>query len=115
MNYILRGRKKEFFALLIFIFSIFSGPARASIIFPKTTDYNGIPELVAGVTNWVLSLTAGIVMIFLIVGGIYYITAAGDEKQMEKAKEIIKYAIAGLFAVLISYSVITTLNKIIFG
>jgi len=44
------------------------------------------------VTNWILSFASGITILFLIIGGIYYLTSAGDDKQMEEGKKIINYA-----------------------
>lgn len=111
------GTKNLF--LKIFLVSFFSAifvfPAKAVITFNSTTQYNTVNELTTGVVNWFLSVTAGITIFFLIIGGIYYLTAFGDEKRMQEGKKIITYAIYGLVIILISYSVVTTLNSIIFS
>lgn len=103
------------FIVIISFFVSYAVPASAQIIFNNPSSINTTQDLVASVVNWILGIAAAVVIIFLIIGGIYYMTAAGDEKQIEEAKRIIKYCIIGLFAILISYSVVTTLNKIIFG
>lgn len=103
---------KTFLAVFFSAFIAFS--AKAAIIFNSTTSYNTVNELTEGIANWFLSITAGLTIFFLIIGGIYYLTAFGDDKRMEEGKKIITYTIFGLIMILISYSVITTLNKIIF-
>ncbi|MDP3056943.1 MAG: hypothetical protein Q8N37_00270 [bacterium] len=100
---------------VIVLSAIFVFPAKAVITFNSTTQYNTVNELTTGVVNWFLSVTAGITIFFLIIGGIYYLTAFGDEKRMQEGKRIITYAIYGLVIILISYSVVTTLNTIIFS
>ena len=109
-----RSTKISFFASAIALFFAYAVPVSASIIFNNPSTLNNTQDLVVSVVNWILALAASIVIVFLIIGGIYYMTEAGDEKQMEEAKKIIKYCIIGLFVILISYSIVTTLNKIIF-
>lgn len=48
------------------------------------------------VINALLAIVAGVAMIFLILGGIRYATAGGDEKALEQAQKAITYAILGL-------------------
>ncbi|MBI5765658.1 hypothetical protein HZA71_00315 [Candidatus Falkowbacteria bacterium] len=48
----------------------------------------------------------GIVMVILIIySGFLWMTAAGDEKKVEKAKEILKNAVIGIIIILIAYSI----------
>lgn len=90
-------------------------PARAAVVFDKISTYATVKDLVEAISNWFLSIVAGVAILFLIVGGIYYLTAYGDENRMQEGKKIITYTIYGLIIILISYSVVTTLNAIIFG
>ncbi|MBU3999585.1 pilin [Patescibacteria group bacterium] len=92
-----------------------AGATLNSVNFDNPTTTNTTEELVSSIVSWLLGITSAVVIIFLVYGGIMYITASGDENQIEKSKKIINYAIIGLFLVLISYSVVTTLNNIIFG
>lgn len=48
----------------------------------------------------------GIVMVVLIIyGGFLWMTAAGDEKKVEKAKEILKNAVIGIIIILVAYAI----------
>lgn len=109
---------KKFLARIIsvvFLFTAIAFVAEASVDFNNTGSYNTVNDLVAAVSNWFLGLVAGIAILFLIIGGIFYLTAYGDENQMKEGKKIITYTIYGLVIILISYSVVTTLNNIIFS
>jgi hypothetical protein len=79
------------------------------------SEFGTIPLLIDAIINWFLTLTAAVTILFLIIGGIYYITAFGDDKKMEEGKKIISYAVYGLIMILISYSLVTTVNFIICG
>lgn len=72
---------------------------------------SNLPELTVGdviknITNWVLGFVAGIAVLMLIWGGIRYLTALGDESQVEEAKNIISQAVIGLTIVGIAYAVV---------
>lgn len=101
-------------ALTVFLSASLAFSAKADVIFNNTSSYNDVNKLVEGISNWFLSITAGLTILFLIIGGIFYLTAAGDDKRMEEGKKIITYTIVGLVLILISYSIVTTLNSIIF-
>ena len=48
----------------------------------------------------------GIVMVILIIyGGFLWMTAAGDEKKVEKAKEILKNAVIGIIIIIAAYAI----------
>ncbi len=109
--------KKE--KLLVLIETAAAAPTPAisptTIKFGKNTSISSFGELTASITNWLLSIASFLAIFFLIIGGLYYITALGDTRQMEEAKKIITYVIIGLIVILISYTLVITLNKIIFG
>lgn len=99
---------------LVFIFTFFAFSASA-ITFDPPTSMNTTQDLVASITNWLLGVTSGIVILFLIIGGIMYMTSRGNQEGIDRGKKIITYSVIGLVVILISYSIITALNKIIFG
>ncbi|MDP3056997.1 MAG: pilin [bacterium] len=72
-------------------------------------------NLIDSLLNTILAIVAGLGILFLIIGGIRYIRSWGDSDQMEKAKKMITYVIIGLVVILVSYSVIATLDTIING
>jgi hypothetical protein len=78
---------------------------------PLSTD--SFETLIMGIINWILGIVVSLAILFLIIGGLMYITSAGDEERIKKAKNIILYAIIGLGVVILSWSIITELKDIL--
>jgi len=81
---------------------------------PVSGGPSTLPELIANVTQYISGLAGSLALLALIYGGIRYITAAGNEKEAEHAKEILKYAISGIVIIILSYTIIVTVNNIFF-
>jgi hypothetical protein len=63
-------------------------------------------DIVNNVANFVFGFIVILSIIFLVWGGIQYVTAGGDEAQMEKAKSTITYAIIGLFVAGVAFAIV---------
>ena len=55
--------------------------------------------LVTNTIHWVASVAGIVSAIFIVFGGISYITSSGDPSKLKKAKDIILYALIGLVIV----------------
>jgi hypothetical protein len=51
----------------------------------------------------------------LLIGGILYITSAGNEQRAERGKKVLTAAIIGLLIVTLSYTLIAIFTNIIGG
>ena len=78
---------------------------------PITTSDFG--EIVENILLWLLSVAGVITIFMLVIGGIMYMTAGGDEQKVATAKKVVTWAIIGLGLILISYSIITVLDQIL--
>ncbi|HWQ59631.1 MAG TPA: pilin [Candidatus Fimivivens sp.] len=83
-------------------------------------DSTGLPEtpigtVIINVMNWLLGMLGLIAIIMFVVAGYQYLTAAGDEKNTENAKNNIKYAVIGVAVALLGYTVIYTVQRIVEG
>lgn len=108
-------KNNNLFKAIIFIailgISFFSAiPAFAEI---EGVTQRPLVEIIGSAIDWLLGIAAGLTILFIIIGGIYYVTAAGDDQQMTTAKTMITYAIIGLLFIVISYSIVVTVNGII--
>jgi hypothetical protein len=107
---------KTFSLLIVFVIAgllIYSvDPALAQVA--GLTD-DSLLVIINRAITWLLGITAALTILFLIIGGIYYITAAGDDQQMTKAKTMISYAVVGLVFIIISLSIVVTVNRFITG
>jgi hypothetical protein len=68
------------------------------------TDFGG---LINGVLSFVMVIAALLVFLYLIWGGIEWITSGGDKGKTEAARNKITSAIIGLIVVAASYAVLT--------
>ncbi|MDP3057635.1 MAG: hypothetical protein Q8N37_03920 [bacterium] len=73
----------------------------------------GLPtvELDVVLTNIIIGILGFVSILgilFLVYGGIRYVTAGGNESDMEEAKKIITYAIWGLFLTASAYAIVKT-------
>lgn len=63
---------------------------------------------VAGkVLNFLLSLVGVIAVIMMVIGGLMYLTAGGDESKAEVGKKIVTYAVIGVVVSLASLVIVT--------
>lgn len=66
----------------------------------RNTDLNAF---ILRVINIILGVTLAIDVLFLIIGGFFYITSAGNEDRAEKGKSTVINAIIGLVIIVLSY------------
>ena len=78
---------------------------------PAIDPVRGVKEIV-GFTNLIVSIVGPLAVLALLGGGIMYITAAGKEEQMTKAKRLI---MAALFGILIIYGAFAIVSTFIAG
>lgn len=72
-----------------------------------------LATIINDITIWLLSIVALIAVLFIMIGGVYYMTSGGDERRIETAKSIITYAILGLFVAAIAYAAVLLVNKLV--
>ncbi len=69
-----------------------------------TTSAN---DLINKAIGWILSITFAIAVLFLILGGFWYITSAGNETLATKGKQTVINAIIGIVIIILAYVVLT--------
>ena len=74
------------------------------------TTVNG---LIRTVINWLLGIAFAVAVLFLIIGGFWYITSAGNEEQAEKGKSTAVNAIIGIVIIILSYVIISVVSNFV--
>jgi hypothetical protein len=74
-----------------------------------------VPAVLTVIADILLGVTGSITMVALIYTGLLYVTAHGDDAQLEKAKNILKYIIAGLVIIAASYAIILGVSSLSFS
>ena len=69
---------------------------------PGAGQTGGLVDTIVRIINALLVLAAIAAIVFIIIGGVRYITAQGDEDAVEQAKNTIIYAIIGIIVILLA-------------
>jgi len=64
------------------------------------------PEtIISNIITGFLSVLGVVFMVFMVYAGVLWLTAGGDEKKVDKAKNIIKQSIIGIIIVVAAYAI----------
>jgi hypothetical protein len=77
---------------------------------PKT-----LPEVIAGITGWIMGIIAVVATMFLVIGGLRYMAAGGDPAHVEQAKGNLKSALIGYALAVLSPVILQILQGILGG
>ncbi|MEK7460771.1 MAG: hypothetical protein AAB647_00980 [Patescibacteria group bacterium] len=58
------------------------------------------------VIDWAIALSGAVALIYIIWGGVQYVTAGGNEEQTKKGKTTITWAIIGLILIIGAYAIV---------
>lgn len=61
-----------------------------------------LTEIATNVLNFLLSIVGILAVIMMVIGGVLYLTAAGDEDRIDTGKKIFKYSVFGIVIALVS-------------
>jgi hypothetical protein len=66
-----------------------------------------LSQIAHNVLNFLLSIVGILGIIMLVIGGVMYLTAAGDEDRIETGKKIVTYSIIGIVVALASLVIVS--------
>ena len=74
---------------------------------PQLLAANTLPQVISGIQGWIMGILAALATMFMVIGGLRYMSAGGDPATIEQAKGNFKsaafgYALAVLAPVLLS-------------
>ena len=74
-----------------------------------------VAVIISTVMQWLLYIIGTIAVITFIIAGIMYLTAAGDEDQIGKAKKAMVYGIVGIAVALIGLIIVNVVDTMLRG
>jgi preprotein translocase subunit YajC len=78
-----------------------------------------VEDLVSGAIDLLLVASGTITVLFIMLGGFWYLTSAGNEEQAEKGQKTLTYAVIGLVVIIMSFVIVRivagTLNTAVPG
>lgn len=69
-------------------------------------DTNTFRDTLTGILNGIIGASSLVAVIFILIGGINYMTSAGDASKLQKAKSTILYAVIGLVICVLSFAIV---------
>lgn len=63
-------------------------------------------KLVTNVISWILWFLGALAVVFVIYGGILYITSGGDAEKTKKARDTLLYAIIGVIIIILAIAIV---------
>lgn len=101
-------------------YTLFSGalavPAVVAAQYTSPESPGGVPDggdasqLIMNIVKWLLGFVGALAVLMIVVAGIIYITAAGDEGRVDSAKRYLLYAIVGLIVAILAYAIVVTIG-----
>ena len=79
----------------------------------STEEITGIFCIIGKLIFYLLLLVGAISLVMFVVGGLQYMASGGDEKALTTAKSTLTYAVLGLFIVLLSSVVVSTVLSLV--
>ncbi len=70
-----------------------------------------VTSIIQTTMNWLLAILGFLGIIGFVIAGILYLTAAGDEAQIDKAKTAMMYSIIGVIVALIGFVIIQAVSN----
>ena len=88
----------------------------------STSNYSGtglagtsITTLIVNAMNWLLYILGFAAIIGFVISGILYLTAYGEQSQIDKAKNAMLYSIVGILLALIGFIVVRAISGFLGG
>jgi len=80
-----------------------------SAISEATGGEGSLRDLIKTMLNYALGFLGFVATIMVIYGGVLYVTSAGSDENVAKAKKILLYAAVGIIIILISFALVNTI------
>lgn len=98
---------------------VFAHPALATSMIDSTDNIDAVKNLTGGegdlkdllktILNFFLGFLGFVMVVMIIYGGVLYVTSAGNEENVGKAKKILLYCAIGTLLIFISFAFVNTL------
>lgn len=73
-----------------------------------------LPSVIVRILNAIILVAGLIAVVFVVIGGINYMTSSGDAAKIKKAKDTILYAIIGLVVCALAFAIVNfVINNIL--
>jgi len=82
---------------------------------PRVTTIEGLINLIDEVANYIFAFVLAIAVIFLLIAGFNFMTAAGDETKIKKARDFLTWALVGIAIAVGTKGLIAIIKNFLIG
>lgn len=104
---------KKFFLFTIFIGLLFSTEAKGVVTISNPIASTSFTQLITKISTAVSAFIGAIAVVILIIAGIYFLISAGDPGKVQKAKEMVKYAVIGIVIALTAGTIVVLIKWVL--
>ena len=105
--------RKSLISLLLLTIFMFLGSVGFVFAFdlPKAGNLptKTIPEVITGIFNWLVTIVASVCAIIIVIAGVMWATAGGNEDKQTSARKMIISAVVGLIIIGVAYGLVKAL------
>lgn len=101
--------------LVLWATNVITVEAAPNYKLPNPLGINTVPELSNRVINGVLGAVGAIALLYLVWGGITWMTSRGNSDSVKKGKDTIVWAILGLAMIFSSYVILKFVIEVMRG
>ena len=83
-------------------------------VVPNTEDAS-IGSLIAGALNYLMFFVGVAAVIGIVYGGVIMLTSAGNPDKLQTAKRAIMWSVLGVIVVVLAFTIVSSIDKIISG
>jgi hypothetical protein len=80
---------------------------------PGSWSLTGSDGIIVAILNWFLIIAGAIAVIYLIYGGVLYITAGGDAEKATKGRTAVINAVIGVVIILLALVIVSWVNSLV--
>ena len=73
---------------------------------PNAGTADELPHVVTNIINGIILVAGFIAVVFIVVGGIQYMTSVGDSAKTKKAKDTLLYSCIGLIICALAFAIV---------
>ena len=76
---------------------------------------NGVPNLVITILNSIIAISSLVAIVYIVIGGIKYMSSNGERDRVESGKKTITYALIGMSVCVLAFAIVNFAVKTING
>lgn len=75
------------------------------------TDYGSVIDKISTVINWMFGILLTLAVVFFLYAAFLYLTAAGDEEKVKKAKDVIIYVVVAVVVAVLAKGLVLVITN----